>query len=41
MLIRYKIDFAFTCGISYVKYFPNFIALAAPVRVEERYKVCA
>lgn len=33
----YNIDFAFTCGISYVNYHTNLIPLAAPVRVEQRY----
>lgn len=37
-ILKYKIDFAFTCGISYARYFPNLVALAAPVRVEERYQ---
>lgn len=35
---KYNVDFAFTCGISYVTYFPNLIPLVAPVKVEERYQ---
>lgn len=37
-IAKYNIDFAFTCGISYVNYFPNLVPLAAPVRLEERYQ---
>jgi phosphonate transport system substrate-binding protein len=34
---KYNIDFAFSCGLSYVKSFPNLIALASPVRLDSKY----
>eukprot|EP01111_Echinosteliopsis_oligospora_P014522 TRINITY_DN5487_c0_g1_i2.p1 TRINITY_DN5487_c0_g1~~TRINITY_DN5487_c0_g1_i2.p1 ORF type:complete len:369 (-),score=100.00 TRINITY_DN5487_c0_g1_i2:83-1189(-) len=36
-IYQHKIDFAFTCGISYISSSRNLIPLVAPVRLEARY----